>query len=285
MSENTDNPEFDYSKMSHVAPDYKKMEERMAEIRASVGECCMSAWFPRLERLDGIRTPKTNILVLGVDYLSELFFGSFKTEEATRSAKHSLEVVKSFLTTELSEYKKLGKEGLFLRTGQTSAKHSWSKSCYLTDEFAIVDHVMTLVEASLMGFPSMPTNVWVARELLPTKPLFTAFHGGMPITEEYRVFIEDGEVKGYIPYWPAEAFESPYDVPSIENWLEVLEENFKDAPPLDQVQVIANEFKEKAWSVDFLKTENGWYVIDMALAKWSYGYDMDRRLWRTYAKV
>lgn len=154
----------------------------------------------------------------------------------------------------------------FLRTGHTSGKHDWKDTCFVPSREALESHVTALVEYSEMtSLIGLPYNVWVVRKMLPTKPLGTAFKG-MPICKEFRVFVRDGDIQCWHPYWPANAFKQ--GVPEWYNDLCELGEG-------DQRTVFYNAVKAgKAvgghWSVDLLKTNNGWYVTDMATAEDSW---------------
>ncbi|MCH8821203.1 hypothetical protein IID23_01610 [Patescibacteria group bacterium] len=98
----------------------------------------------------------------------------------------------------------------FLRTEMLSNKHDWKNSCFLEKKEDLLSHVTNIVEtsfiANIAGLP-FDYSFWVIREMLETEPIFHAFAGKMPITKEFRFFINNGDIQCYHPYWPEEAFE------------------------------------------------------------------------------
>lgn len=160
---------------------------------------------------------------------------------------------------------------LFLRTGHTSAKHSWKNSCYVTSEDDLGKAVYGLVEYSAMAMPSMPMNVWAIREFLPLDIHFHAFYGDMPIATERRYLIEEGEIICSHPYWPAEAFETMRNKP--EDWRERLEmmNAIEATPDVDHMSITVSMNFEGAWSLDWARHEDGrWFAIDMAPGEVSF---------------
>lgn len=162
---------------------------------------------------------------------------------------------------------------VFLRSGHTSAKHSWIKSCYVSDSSQLLSHALEIVEygemSSLVG---PPCDTWAVREFLRTKAAFTAFQQ-MPVTKERRYFIENGEVTCHHPYWPTEAFEDG-GYADEANWPQLLSEiNLETDEEIqylsDQSRIVSRSFPG-AWSLDWLFTDMGWFAIDMALAEDSY---------------
>jgi hypothetical protein len=161
----------------------------------------------------------------------------------------------------------------FLRTGQTSAKHSWRDSCFVADAECIVTHVRALVEysalADLMG---LDVSTWAVRELLPTRPVMVAFWGEMPIVRELRLFVRDGEIVHEQPYWPLGALRGHVrDEAELAAKIGGLQ-NFT-AAEMESLKAQTRELNRAIpgyWSVDWLDTDRGWYMIDMALGEMSY---------------
>ena len=163
---------------------------------------------------------------------------------------------------------------VFLRTGQGSGKHDWSRTCFVSDPCDVERHIVSLVEWShLVDFVGLPHNVWVVRKMLPTRPVFKCTrYGGMPVVREWRYFV-DGDRVGYgIPYWPEGALDQ--GGPDREDWREFLCA-LHAQPPSDVTQIAAAAGRAMGgdiWSVDVLESDNGWFVTDMALAEASYGW-------------
>jgi hypothetical protein len=109
----------------------------------------------------------------------------------------------------------------FLRTGQTSGKHFWNRTCFLESADNINQCIYELVEFSeIADFIGLPYGTWAVREFLNLESSFTAFPGRMPVNMERRYFIEDGHVLCHHPYWPAYSIEDQR--PSAPNWRDLL---------------------------------------------------------------
>jgi hypothetical protein len=163
----------------------------------------------------------------------------------------------------------------FLRTDYLSGKHSWKDTCHIPGPECVAKRVAHLVEesamADMMGFP---TDYWIARKLIPTKPAFFAFHGDMPIVKERRYFVQDSKVVCHHPYWPLEAFDST--CVSVDNWRELLGDmNLENDDEVDLLSKLSSKVGAAiggAWSIDWLwsEDEGKWYLTDMAEAAQSY---------------
>lgn len=165
----------------------------------------------------------------------------------------------------------------FLRTGLTSCKHDWERTCYVPNREDIRWHVSSLIvgsaEVDLFGLPS---DVFVVRELLTVDPMFFAFRH-MPITREFRFWVNGGSVIGWQPYWPPEAIEesAPLETPE---WRSRLARASKLDPheyaALSRQSELVSSLVPGAWSVDWLQARNGrWYLTDMAHAERSWLYE------------
>lgn len=223
-------------------------------------------WYPKVK--DIVPTPETSII-----FADEIEFIKMLDGE-------SIDGFAEFL----SEFKRaivvIGGVPCFIRTGHTSGKHDWENTCFLQNISKLSHHVFKLVEFSFMAdLFGLPVNTWVARELLPTKPQFKAFWGNMPITRELRLFVDDGKIVHRQPYWPAEAIEGHC---SELGWEEKMIEiqRFDDTDEmleLERMTIEINKAVPGYWSVDWLDTERGWYMIDMALGENSYKWDFEQR--------
>jgi len=160
---------------------------------------------------------------------------------------------------------------VFLRTGQGSGKHSWTRTCFVSTADNLLGHVLALVEWSeLVDFIGLASNVWVVREFLPLASRFTAFDG-TPITVERRYFIEDGRVRCHHPYWPVSSIRRP----SVPNWRALWDEmnqaDDAEVAFLTEQSIRVSHTLPGAWSFDWALGANGvWYGIDMAVASLSY---------------
>lgn len=214
----------------------------------------MGFWYPLLQQV-GMRTPETVLVHSDVDLLRYL-------DEPKDKAFNA------FISRLQNACDYIDKDNpVFLRTSQTSDKHSWNHTCYVKNPKKIHNNVLTLVETSVMAnIAGMPwnTNIWAVRKMLPVKKHFQAFEG-MPVTTEYRVFIKDGKVQCMHEYWVKEAFRE-----DEQKKRDAVYEGIDTTEVTQMATYIANYFHDY-WSVDFLLTEDGkWYCIDMALGDRSY---------------
>lgn len=164
----------------------------------------------------------------------------------------------------------------FLRTGHTSAKHSWENSCFVNDIKKIGSHVYNIVEFSFCAdLSGLPTNTWAVREILPIKEKFNAFCGNMPITRELRLFVDNGEIVHKQPYWPEDAINGHCDIDFKPLMKDIQTFADSEIDELSKLTIEINKYVPGHWSVDWLDTDDGWYMTDMAIGSMSYKWDYD----------
>lgn len=224
----------------------------------------LAYWFPIIEKT-GVLVPRTTI---------------FKVDP-------SVHIIKAAYGEPCPEFDPLIKDiedaadafgyPVFLRSGQSSAKHYWKDTCFVQARDEIRSHVLEIMQfseaADMLG---LPTNTWVVREFLPLATDFHAFAGRMPINKERRYFFEGTAVVCRHPYWPSRAFEDQN--PDCPDWQERLARLNHESPEevaylTEQTERVAKAF-DGAWSLDWACTTDGrWYAIDMAEAKTSFHWD------------
>lgn len=222
----------------------------------------LADWYPIVEA-SGVPTPRTVIVPVTGD-LFALLDGECPDDVADTLAR-TVDAVRTVGCP------------AFLRTGLLSAKHSWSRSCHVTDPDQVHGAAAVLAEAHALAWLP-PVEHLVARELLATHPVFWAFDG-MPVTRERRYFARDGVVYDHQPYWPVGAINrargadgSPLEV---DTWLPFLR-SISDQPAVEVAELTClTECAAKglpgAWSVDWLwAPDRGWVMIDAAHAEESY---------------
>ena len=228
-------------------------------------ENCISHWLPPIEAVPTIRTPKTIIVRTDVP-LIDLLDGS------------SPDDLYEFLDELRAACRTIG-HPCFLRSGYFSGKHSWLDSCFVRKSSRLLGQVGRIVEdgelASIIGFP---WQVWAVREMIRTRPMFHAFDGCMPITREFRFFVEGGAVTHVQPYWPAGAIEDHTNRLTPDNWRELLAEASILSDDLREqlaaLSVLAANAVGGDWSVDWLQDADAhWWLIDMARAADSFRYE------------
>ncbi|KKN90017.1 hypothetical protein LCGC14_0231290 [marine sediment metagenome] len=234
--------------------------------RYAMDKTCLSYWFPKIQAA-GLPVPKTIIVPMPVEAFCDAFH-VFDGKPMTGKAQPFFDEIKAAAD-------KIGYP-CFLRTGQTSGKHDWDRTCFIESaEVDIAHHVIALVEFSeMVALSGLACNIWAVREFLPTKPLATCpIYENMPVCREFRVFVEDGTVKCFHPYWPMEALErGGVD----EKEMQGIYDQLCQGPDEQVVLGIASRAGEVvggAWSVDMLETERGWFLTDMAEAERSYHWE------------
>lgn len=222
---------------------------------------CLSYWYPLI--VAEVPTPKTIIIEAGCRLTSIL---DGQKPECLDKLIDNIQYAGN----------KLGWP-CFLRTGFGSDKHHWDDTCFLKDASVIRQHIYNLVEWSeCVSFIGLPYDIWVVRELLPTKPVFTAFHN-MPICREFRCFIKDAEIQCIHPYWPKDVLKeqgwrgSAVTPPKWEEKYEkLLSLTFSEKKDIEILASTVGSVVGGEWSIDILDTERGWYVTDMAVADQSW---------------
>lgn len=217
--------------------------------------CSINFWYPPLFH-SGLPVPRTIIVNADIDLLP-------------LTDGHTPKGIGRFMD-ELRRAIELVGLPAFLRTEMLSNKHDWERSCFLNsaDEKILLEHLSNLVEMSAIATIDRitPCDFFAIREFLPTEPAFTYFNGKMPITNEVRIFVRDGEIVCKHPYWPAEVFE---EVPS-EQISSVRALTPEDEKVTDHMALFVSKLFTGYWSVDFLKTKKGWYCTDMAIGERSF---------------
>lgn len=224
---------------------------------------CISHWFPLLEQA-GLPVPTTRILRMGGAAQKDIW--------STFDGKPTGGAFQEFIAL-LTSASESFSSPFFLRSGETAAKHGWKDTCFVEDNRTLASHVLAIAEfcacADVLG---LPFHTWAIREFLSTPHAFRAFSGGMPVTEEWRVFVEGNRISCIHPYWPEGAIEGA-DVP---DWKERLRQIYADGENNEIRSLAINAglaLGPPAWSVDVLKTERGYYVTDVALASMSWHWD------------
>lgn len=229
--------------------------------RPALDRTCLSYWFPLLEAA-GLPVPRTVMVRMSSKAFRDVF-RVFDGEPMKGDAQPFFDAIK--VAADAMGYP------CFLRTGQTSGKHDWERTCLLPSANAISQHVVSIVEFSeCVSLIGLSCDVWAVRELLPTMPLGVCpNYRNMPLCREFRFFVADGEVQCWHPYWPLESLEQGGADISLYDQLSSTDD-YKSAFSLAHKAARA---VEGSWSVDVLETQRGWYITDMAEAEKSYHWE------------
>lgn len=229
----------------------------------------MLIWYPVIRHLD-IPQPKTEMYLIPVEVLDNM------REE--NLSKLNMETVKTIA-------RNIGYP-LFLRTDQSSAKHSWKDTSFVESEKNLKDHIFEVVLfnlcADIMG---LPFEALVFREYIPMDSKFTAFDGDMPVNPERRYFINNGKVLCHHNYWIEEAIERSKE-PSVKNWRELSQlmsiETDREVELLTKYSEMVGEWMKGYWSIDFCRAKDGrWILIDMASGFDSWHPECDKKIKET----
>ncbi len=227
---------------------------------------CLSHWFPLLEDA-GLPVPKTRMVEMAQDEREAVY--RLLDGEDVGDPRPFFKRLESAIDDLGTGYP------VFLRTGHTSGKHGWKRTCFLKRAEDIPCHVVALVEYSeLAGIMGLPYNLWAVREFLPTEPFgHCPNYGNMPVCREFRAFVENGQIKCRHPYWPLKAlqeggFQSRHGQ-SLDGAYQGLCA-LRDGLEFDHIACAASAAVDGAWSVDIIDTTLGWHVTDMAHAEESF---------------
>lgn len=231
---------------------------------------CISYWFPILDSEMHGSVPETVIVQSPEDLLRGVL---------DDPAYEDYACFWDFIAKLRNAGDKLGYP-CFLRTGHTSGKHQWGKTCLIESPGEFPEHVYNLVEfsacATLIG---LPCDVFAVRQWLPGKIYgYCPKYQGMPVRREFRAFVRDGEVECIHPYWPVESLRQGGCSLEEERILKMNSLIWKDRFHVRRLASKAAKFFQGYWSVDCLSTDIGWMVTDMALGEQSWHWpECDRR--------
>jgi hypothetical protein len=235
----------------------------------------MLHWYPKIKHLN-IPQPETKIVEIPFYKFTELIDGNSTLSEYSETFSKIIQSLEPF--------------PIFLRTDNSSQKHSFKKTCRLPDEKSLFGHIIELVDSNLAC--DLTDNALVFRKWLDLDAGFSAFDG-LPIGIEARVFINAGVTQCIHPYWPEDAiqqwldqresFEKQFDT-KLSNtinprWGEILKSQndivIKSRFILEKYcTMVIDSMDNDYWSVDFALGRDGrWYLIDMAAGELSYHPD------------
>ena len=230
----------------------------------------MNYWFPLLEAAR-LPVPLTKSLGMPPDLCRNILMVLYGEKPESDPREHGF----------FSELKRIiGEVGTpcFLRTAQTSAKHSWDKSCYLPNINDVIKHVYEIAEFSeIADFCGLPFDQWFVRELLPSIKYGTCpGYDNMPVAKEFRFFVDGPRYICHHPYWPLSALQDGrWEVDADEQtaYTELCELDYHTFDKLKCIASRAGMACGGAWSVDLLETERGWFLTDMAEAHRSFHWE------------
>ena len=249
-------PEFDESQLASQMVD--------AYERSKTNPNAFSNWFHAVENA-GVRHPKTQVLAISPEIQAQIL------DNKPLATENQVEM--DALVASVQAFGEQHGFPIFWKTSFSSAKHFWNQACALPngEPETVMNHLAELLTFQCMNGIETFTPELILREMIKVNPVFTAFEGQMPVTEEYRVFARNGTIEGFQPYWPVESIKDP----SSEGWESALA---TISTPTDRDIDFMTKASERItralkgyWSVDFLKDKDGQlWLIDMAEGDRSY---------------
>jgi len=226
----------------------------------------MVYWFPKLKNIDQsnltfkVKIPKTS---------NPIKLKWNLTDDWEAIILNNEDKLKRDIDKELKKFE----FPIFMRTDQSSFKHDWEETCFVTKKEQIIPRIKDMIENSFcLGINGIPCNYIYFREYIEMDTMFHAFWHKTPINPEIRFFVKDGKVRCWHWYWVKDAIRNP----SRPDWKELINKKKQEIYNeiiyneireilIPHAELVAREFKEGYFSVDYCRAKNhDWYVIDMA---------------------
>ncbi|UBV44775.1 ATP-grasp domain-containing protein (plasmid) [Deinococcus taeanensis] len=137
-----------------------------------------------------------------------------------------------------------GPQPLIVKDYVKSRKHEWDEACFIPDATDI-EPAMQVIETFLSRQGEQFQGGVVLRAFEPFKALGTHSRSGMPLTQEYRLFVHDGEVISSDMYWE----EGDYPEAAL---------------PLERFVEVARRVNSRLFTMDVAQREDGeWLVVEL----------------------
>lgn len=254
----------------------------------------MGHWLPQLVQANNkhgfFKIPKTVIAKVPITLL-----------QLTRQPYEGLTpTTKAILNTWAKDVFHLNTENeYFIKTGTYSSKFDF-RNCHIHDpkevseigEYLMYIHFAALQMASPLNRPCIygvsTTTEWVVREFIPDTENNPVIYKGLPLHTEYRVFIDcdTNEILGCNPYWEPETMKKRFsenrsdhdthDYIAYKAYEDVLMGRYdlnKKAIQSYVKELLPDLNLHGQWSLDIMQNGDDFWLIDMATAETSAGYD------------
>ncbi len=210
-------------------------------------------WLPKIENIDGINVPRTEIIEMEED---------------------ALVLVNVNMNLFIQEYGSLFENvlkkfdfPLFIRTDEMARKRDWENTCYVKNKSKFYPNLKNLVTDNLRC--GEKCRAILIREFIPLEHLFVKFTS-IPVSKERRYFIKDGKILCHHAYWNRIAFENSLTKDEELQLKEINKESEEEIKELSTMALKVAKVMKGSWSIDFAKSDSGkWFLIDMATANHS----------------
>ena len=233
--------------------------------------CRLSHWWPVAESLlEPTLLPATTLVDISDTYPGRMyaeFLCEPEYEHVLQAAANKIEAA--------------GAYPFFLRSDIVSGKHCHPKSRGpVHDRNELLETIVNIAEfaSNALWFQDNGMDVWARREILQP-PDFTkglTVLRGLPLVPEWRLIYRNNvysSESGF--YWPSEVYDSikcdgvalPHDE------VETVIQNLMTHPPLNWMDIESTRVIKALggdWSIDWMLTDRGFVMIDMALANESW---------------
>ncbi len=242
----------------------------------------MSYWFPKIE---ASTTRKASILQVPETKVVQL---DFPTWEWLTSDNYTEEAISSFnelLLEQLSGF--LDGKKLFMKSGVFSDKFVFYKTIINADRTTNIGHNFLDIYYNSMILGASNTSEVVFREFIESKESVGHIYRGMPLQTEFRVFYNFDEKKavGVANYWYPELMEKALrneDLSTYQDSKDKIISEYENEKEylIKQVEIFMDgcEGLSGSWSIDVMKNEDDYWIIDMARMEVSALVDVMEKL-------
>ena len=252
----------------------------------------MGHWLPNLISANRsfFRIPKTVIAKVPITLL-QLTRNEFTSLTQTTKTIVDAWAMTAFSLEPEKEY--------FVKTGTYSSKFDF-RNCHVhgakevaeLGEYLLWIHFAALQMASPTTRPCIygvsTTNEWCVREFIQDAEGNPTIYKGLPLHTEYRMFVDcdTDAVLGVMPYWEPDVMKKRFDehrdghdehdaitFQTHEDTLMERYERNKDLVIREIGRILPDLDLKGQWSIDVMQNGDDFWLIDMAFAESSFGYD------------
>lgn len=233
----------------------------------------LSYWFPQVKDC-GIKVPETIVIPLSFEQFKWLSSDNYQDKDICKMGKF---IKDKILLSSIKD-----KTMFFIKTGTFSNKFDFS-TCKVENLDKIGYQFLNIYYAAMCVCDGPSTEI-VIREFIKSKQT-KKIYNGMPLNTEFRVFYDFDEKKvlGIFNYWDREVMlnslvrmKAKNDIEIFSRAISAIEESFTIHKDM-VINLIENKMRtvslQGKWSIDIMKVENDFYLIDMATAETSYYYE------------
>lgn len=137
-----------------------------------------------------------------------------------------------------------GKASIILKDFVKSEKHYWNEACFIPDA-SDIEHALKVSQRFLQLRGTNLEGGLIFRKFETFKKIGTHSKSKMPLTEEYRAFVLDGNIMSVMKYW------DDADYPDLQ-------------PDLEAILNMVASVKSRFFTVDFARLESGnWMIVEL----------------------